>query len=142
MNDTKTVCCCLIKCFRLSRARDNAEREVAFDSLLDALKPRDVVLLGSMPALLSRVPVESPDSVPVTPEVISIAEKMKKEAENKLKTSFTTYTPLSYIKKGETDYCIRVKVDQLIDVSGKYCAGSVMRVKAKSVTEDDDQTFF
>uniref|UniRef100_A0A1X7SKA0 Uncharacterized protein n=1 Tax=Amphimedon queenslandica TaxID=400682 RepID=A0A1X7SKA0_AMPQE len=65
---------------------------------------------------------------------------MKKDAEQKLKTNFTTYIPLYYIKKGEIDYCIRVMVDS--GRSGQYCAGTARRVKAKHVTEDDDQTFF
>ncbi|XP_019853781.1 PREDICTED: uncharacterized protein LOC109583050 [Amphimedon queenslandica] len=90
-------------------------------------------------------PKESLHPIDVTPEVISIAQKMKKDAEKKLKIKpgYTTFTPLSYIKEGETDYCIRVKVDndQLIDVFGKYVAGSVMRVKAKTVTEDNKMTF-
>ncbi|XP_019857396.1 PREDICTED: uncharacterized protein LOC109585710 [Amphimedon queenslandica] len=92
---------------------------------------------------LPDAPEEGLDPMTVTPEVLNIAEKMKKEAEQKLKTNFTTFTPLYYIKKGEIDYCIRVRVDNgKIDVCGQYCAGSVMRVKAKHVTEDDDQTFF
>ncbi|XP_019857206.1 PREDICTED: uncharacterized protein LOC109585517 [Amphimedon queenslandica] len=92
-------------------------------------------------------PAEGLDPMLVTPEVTRIAEKMKKDAEWKLeiKQGYTTYAPLSYIKKGKTDYCIRVKVDddQLIDVCGQYLyTGSVMRVKAKHVTHYDDQIFF
>ncbi|XP_019853786.1 PREDICTED: uncharacterized protein LOC109583055 isoform X2 [Amphimedon queenslandica] len=94
------------------------------------------------PDYVPPAPPESLVPMTVTPEVISIAQKMKKDAEKKLKTNFTTFTPLHYIKEGEADYCIRVKVDndQLIDVSGKYVAGSVMRVKAKHVTEHDRMT--
>ncbi|XP_019857205.1 PREDICTED: uncharacterized protein LOC109585516 [Amphimedon queenslandica] len=101
---------------------------------------------ASSKAAIVATPPEGLVPMPVTTEVISIAEKMKKDAEKKLKIkpSYTTFTPLSYIKQGETDYCIRVEVNnsEMIDVSGQYCAGSVRRVKAKHVTEDDDQTFF
>ncbi|XP_019857204.1 PREDICTED: uncharacterized protein LOC109585515 [Amphimedon queenslandica] len=98
------------------------------------------VTVGTAPDRLPDTPAEGLDPMPVTPEVISIAQKMKKNAEKKLKTSFTTYTPLYYIKKGESYYCIRVLVDDgIIDVFGKYCcAGYVSGVKAKHV----NLTFF
>ena len=55
-------------------------------------------------------PAEGLVPMPVTTEVIRIAEKMKKDAEKnlKIKPGYTTFTPLYYIKEGETDYCIRV----------------------------------
>uniref|UniRef100_A0A1X7TXQ9 Uncharacterized protein n=1 Tax=Amphimedon queenslandica TaxID=400682 RepID=A0A1X7TXQ9_AMPQE len=94
------------------------------------------------PDYLPATPAEGLKPMPVTPEVIAIAGKMKKDAEKKLKKSFSTYTPLYYIKNGETDYCIRVEVgvNEMIDVSGKYVAGNAMRVKAKAVTKDIPMT--
>ena len=63
-----------------------------------------------VPDSLSAAPAEGLISMTVTTEVMRIAEKMKKDVEKKLKIKpgYTTFTPLSYIKKGETDYCIRV----------------------------------
>ena len=56
------------------------------------------------PKYVPPTPAEGLVPTPVTPEVESIAEKMKKDAEKKLKIKpgYTTFTPLSYIKKGET----------------------------------------
>ena len=62
------------------------------------------------PDYLPPTPAEGLTPMSVTDDVISIAEKMKKDAEKKLKKSYTTYTPLYYIKKGGTDYCIRVRL--------------------------------
>ncbi|XP_019861376.1 PREDICTED: uncharacterized protein LOC109589807 isoform X2 [Amphimedon queenslandica] len=121
---------CLTECLSkwLSRADNfDSKGETTFDlSLPNALKSMNEnaaadklkeglhqllmgpVMVGSAPDRLPDTPPEGLDPMPVTPEVISIAEKMKKNAEKKLKTSFTTYTPLYYIKKGEIDYCIRI----------------------------------
>ena len=48
------------------------------------------------------------EPMPVDDNVITIANLMKPEAEKKLGTTFTTYTPHFYILKGGINYCIRV----------------------------------
>ncbi|XP_019853785.1 PREDICTED: uncharacterized protein LOC109583055 isoform X1 [Amphimedon queenslandica] len=97
------------------------------------------------PEQLAPTPAESLHPIDVTPEVTSIAQKMKKDAEKILNINpgYATYTPLYYIKEGETNYCIRVEVDngQLIDVSGKYVGGAVMRITAKPVNKTDPMKF-
>ena len=60
------------------------------------------------PDYLPPAPKPGLEPMPVDKDVITIANLMKPEAEKKLSTTFTTYTPLFYILKGGINFCIRV----------------------------------
>ena len=64
--------------------------------------------VGSAPDYLRPAPESGLEPMPVDDNVITIANLMKPEAEKKLSTTFTTYTPLFYILKGGINFCIRV----------------------------------
>ena len=72
------------------------------------------------PGSLHPTPAESLDPMPVDADVISIAEKMKKGAETKLKKSYTSYIPLWYIKNRGIAYCIRVSLS-FVDINLLNC---------------------
>ena len=60
------------------------------------------------PDSLPSAPKPGLEPMPVDATVITIADLMKPDAEKKLGTTFTTYTPDSYIMKGGINFCIRV----------------------------------
>ena len=62
------------------------------------------------PDYLPPTPAEGLEQMAVTPDVITIAQKMKPDSLKKF-PGCTTYTPLYYIKnRGGTKYCFRVRL--------------------------------
>ena len=83
------------------------------ESVPEYLRPGPELDLERMPVgsaleYLHPGPKPGLEPMPVDDYVITIANLMKPEAEKKLGTKFTTYTPHFYILKGGINYCIRV----------------------------------